>query len=107
MKTIRRMILGLSAFMAAWVILSFVGVMFNTGNAGLWTTSLMWSLLASVLVMPGLVVAHHATNRAERKAAQKRMAEASAREKQPAFIEEDYTEDTFWPPAETESADRG
>lgn len=113
MKTIRRSIVGLSALMAAWVAISFIGVMFNTGNAGFWTTSLMWSLLASVLVMPTLVIAHHATNRAERadrEEGQEYSDEpetvSSSREEQPAFINEREQEHPPWPPVEKEPMDR-
>ena len=62
MTIVRFLIPGLSALMGIWVVLSFAGVMFNPGNAGFWTTSLVSALLASVLVMPVLVIVHHATS---------------------------------------------
>ena len=46
--------------MAIWVLSSFAGLMINPSNAEIWTTSLMWSLLSSLIVMPILVVVHHA-----------------------------------------------
>jgi hypothetical protein len=105
MKTARQIILALSVVMGLWVIGSFVGVMFNVTNAGFWTTSLMWSLLASVLVMPALVVAHHATNRAERRAAERR-AQPSPYTQSP-FIREEEKEGALWPEADERSAEEG
>lgn len=66
----RLFIVALSSLMGLWVFGSFAGVMFGLDNAGFWTTSLMWSLLVSALVMPVLVVLHHATVRAERRSTQ-------------------------------------
>jgi glucose dehydrogenase len=104
MRTIRRLIKGLTILMTVWVMLSFVGVMFNPANAGVWTTSLMWSLIASVVVMPGLVVAHHANERAARKRAAE-SARASL-ESQPAFIEEADEEELLWPSSEESVSDK-
>jgi len=108
MKVIRQFILTLSFLMGVWVIGSFVGVMFNAANAGFWTTSLMWSLLASVLVMPALVIMHHANNRrASRKAAeQQAQSSESPVEQQPPFIEEEEQEDVLWPKPEDHSSQR-
>jgi hypothetical protein len=72
MTIVRSLVPGLSALLAAWVVLSFAGVMFNPGNAGFWTTSLISSLLASVLIMPVLVIVHHATKRADTRKATER-----------------------------------
>jgi uncharacterized membrane protein len=68
MPIVRQLIPGLSALMGVWVFLSFAGVMFNAGNAGFWTTSLISALLASVVLMPILVVLHHATAQGDRTA---------------------------------------
>lgn len=98
MKPVRKIIIGLSFLMGAWVIASFGGVMINAGDPGFWTTSLMWSLLASVIIMPGLVVAHHASKAAERRAAEKRMQQATPPiEEQPAFVDEREREKAGWP----------
>lgn len=96
MKIIRLIILGLSFVMGTWVIASFAGVMVNAGDADFWTTSLMWSLLASVLVMPALVVAHHATKNAEKRAAQKQMEQAAQSEEAP-FVDEREEQRAAWP----------
>lgn len=108
MRTVRQIILTLSFLMGLWVIGSFVGVMLNVSNPGFWTTSLMWSLLASVLVMPALVVAHHAnTRRATRKAAEQRANQAPPpQEDQPPFVEEEEREGALWPEPENHSSQR-
>jgi membrane protein implicated in regulation of membrane protease activity len=94
MKIVRQLIIGTSVFIAAWVGLSFIAVMLNTGNADFWTTSLVWSLLACIVVMPGLVIAHHANERAETRRAQQ------AVEEQTAFIDEAEQEGKLWPSEE-------
>lgn len=38
-----------------WLLSSFLGVMFNPSQASLWTQSLMWALLASVILAPALL----------------------------------------------------
>jgi hypothetical protein len=96
MKIVRQIIVGLSVFIGVWVSLSFIGVMFDTGNAGLWTTSLMWALLASVVVMPGLVIAYHASERAETQAERKRARRAM--EQQTAFVDDAEQEGPLWSP---------
>lgn len=108
MQVIRKIILGLSVFMGVWVAGSFIGVMFNIGNPEFWTASLMWSLLASVLVMPGLVIAHHARIQAERKAARKEMQmvqeSISTPDEHTAFVTEEHRGRTLWPEVEENSS---
>ena len=53
----RRLILLVSAAVGLWVLASFAGTMFDPARAQLWTRSLMWSLLASLLISPALLVA--------------------------------------------------
>lgn len=48
----KRLFQGLAIFVAVWVLGSFVGVMFDAARANLWTQSLMWALLASVILAP-------------------------------------------------------
>jgi hypothetical protein len=90
--------------MGTWVILSFLGVMFNPGNAGIWTRSLMWSLLACVVVMPGLVIVHHATRQAIRRALQSKSSSPPPIREQTPFIDDEAREQTW--SAERQSADR-
>lgn len=105
MTIMRYVVPGLSSLMGAWVLASFAGVMFNPGNAGIWTTSLVWSLLASLLVMPTLVIVHHAINRAEQRRARERRARPSppASPRENPFVEDASRERApDWPPSEEE-----
>ena len=103
MKIVRQIIFGLSVFIGFWVGLSFIGVMFDIGNAEFWTTSLMWALLASVVVMPGLVIAHHASEQAEARESRERARQAT--EQTPAFVDETAKEGALWP-SEAETKDQ-
>jgi NADH:ubiquinone oxidoreductase subunit 6 (subunit J) len=42
----------LAVAVAVWVLGSFVGVMLDGARADLWTRSLMWAMLASVILAP-------------------------------------------------------
>jgi hypothetical protein len=103
MKIIRKLIPVLGLFMGVWVLASFGGVMFNVTNAGFWTTSLMWSLLASLLIMPGLVVLHHATASAGKPAPDRPSSHPSLQE-QPDFVPEEEQEGMLWPEGEKDPA---
>jgi uncharacterized membrane protein YGL010W len=48
----KRLFQALAIFVAVWVLGSFLGVMFDPARANLWTQSLMWALLASVILAP-------------------------------------------------------
>jgi len=48
----KRLFQTLAIFIAIWVLGSFLGVMFDTARANLWTQSLMWGMLASVILAP-------------------------------------------------------
>jgi hypothetical protein len=48
----KRLFQALAIFIAIWVLGSFVGVMFDAAHANLWTQSLMWGMLASVILAP-------------------------------------------------------
>jgi hypothetical protein len=95
MKIVRQLIIGLSAFIAIWTGVSFIAVMFDAGNIDFWTTSLVWALLASVVVMPGLVIAHHATQQAKARA-DREQARQSIGQPTP-FVGEADQEDALWP----------
>jgi hypothetical protein len=51
----KRLFQVLAAFVAIWVLGSFVGVMFDGARQGLWTQSLMWSMLVSVILAPAFI----------------------------------------------------
>lgn len=42
----------LAVLVGIWLLGSFLGVMFNPGRADLWTQSLMWAMLSSVILAP-------------------------------------------------------
>ena len=48
----KRLFQTLAIFVAVWVLGSFVGVMLDAPRADLWTQSLMWALLASIILAP-------------------------------------------------------
>lgn len=102
MKQVRRLIIALSAFIGIWVLVSFTGAMVDSANASFWSSSLMWSLLSSLIVMPALVMVNHASTKASRKTA-KKQAQTPKRDQEP-FIEEESDEtQTLWPEPEQEA----
>lgn len=48
----KRLFLLLAILVAIWGLGSFLGVMFDPARANLWTQSLMWALLASIILAP-------------------------------------------------------
>jgi NADH:ubiquinone oxidoreductase subunit 6 (subunit J) len=48
----KRLFQALAIFVAIWVLGSFVGVMLDPARANIWTQSLMWAMLASVILAP-------------------------------------------------------
>jgi hypothetical protein len=103
MKQVRRLIIALSAFIGIWVLVSFTGAMVDSANASFWSSSLMWSLLSSLIVMPALVMVNHASTQASRKTAQEQT-QTPEREQEP-FIQEDADEtQTLWPEPEQEAS---
>lgn len=48
----KRLFQTLAIVVAVWVLGSFVGVMFDSARANLWTQSLMWAMLTSVILAP-------------------------------------------------------
>jgi hypothetical protein len=102
MTNIRRLILALSAFIGVWVLVSFAGAMFDSANAALWSNSLMWALLSSLIVMPALVMVNHASTQSTKQTAAQ--PQASADEEQEPFIQDESDEaHTLWPEPEQEA----
>lgn len=64
MSKIRRLIIPLSAGIGSWVLISFTGTMLGAPGAEAWTSSLMWALLAALLVFPMLLMANHHASKA-------------------------------------------
>jgi hypothetical protein len=48
----KRLFLSIAALVGLWVLGSFLGTMFDPARANLWTTSLMWAMLACVVLAP-------------------------------------------------------
>jgi len=53
----RRLIGFISAAVGLWMLISFAAVMLGAPHAAFWTSSLMWALLASMLLFPALLMA--------------------------------------------------
>lgn len=48
----KRLFQLLAILVGLWVLGSFLGVMFDPARANMWTQSLMWSMLSSVILAP-------------------------------------------------------
>jgi len=57
MISARRLIGFIGAAVGLWMLASFGAVMFGAPTAEFWTSSLMWALLASMLLFPALLMA--------------------------------------------------
>jgi hypothetical protein len=53
----RRLIGFICAAVGLWTMTSFAAVMIGAPHAAFWTSSLMWALLASMLLFPALLMA--------------------------------------------------
>lgn len=104
MPETRRLVLILSSAVGLWTLSSFAGAMFNPANAAFWSGSLMWSLLAILLVAPALLMIHHAssTGEAQRPASKTEKAETPA-EEAPFVDEEGHP--TLWPQPSPKSSE--
>lgn len=51
----KRLFLILVALVAVWGLGSFLGVMLDPARASLWTQSLLWAMLASIVLAPVLL----------------------------------------------------
>lgn len=96
MQNVRRAILYLSSVIGVWVAVSFGGAMVDSGNAAFWSSSLMWSLLAFLVVMPALAMVTHAST-AQRQAQQRAAQASSSEEEEKMFVDEEDEVRTLWP----------
>lgn len=48
----KRFFASLAVLVGIWLLGSFLGVMFDTARANLWTQSLMWALISCVILAP-------------------------------------------------------
>jgi hypothetical protein len=53
----RRLIGFISVAVGLWMLISFAAVMLGAPHTAFWTSSLMWALLASMLLFPALLMA--------------------------------------------------
>lgn len=101
MQNVRRLILYLSSIIGVWVLISFGGAMVDSGNAAFWSSSLMWSLLSFLVVMPALVLINHASTEASRRAQATARQQATPKSQQKPFVQEESDEvRTLWPEPE-------
>lgn len=63
MSSTRDLVVSLGFGIGFWVLASFAGAMLDPTHAEPWTTSLMWSLLASAVIAPALLMAYHNARR--------------------------------------------
>jgi len=103
MSFFRVLVPGVSALMAIWVLSSFAGLMINPSNAEVWTTSLMWSLLSSLIVMPILVVVYHAFGKTDETPSRQDTASEGHTDPPAPFVSDDSSSE--WPPSERDSKD--
>lgn len=104
MKNFQRAISVLSILMGGWVIASFVGVIATTGQIEFWTTSLKWSILVVLVVMPVLVFFHYANGRAKEENVQRE--QQPVLDEQPDFIDEEDRKERGWVSDDPTSAER-
>jgi ABC-type transport system involved in cytochrome bd biosynthesis fused ATPase/permease subunit len=101
MRFLRVLVPTLSALIASWVFVSFAGLMVNPASAGTWTTSLMWALLSSLVVMPILVVVHHMRVNAEQTTSAPESPSEEAADAPRPFVSNSANGSTSeWPPSE-------
>jgi hypothetical protein len=93
MSSPRDLIISLGFGTGFWVLASFTGAMLDPMRAEPWTTSLMFSLLASAVIAPALLMAYHSARQASAHAQGAAAAEAKP------FVEEEAAGQmtTLWP----------
>jgi len=109
MKSVRRLIQYLASAVGLWLLVSFAGAMVDSGNAALWSNSLMWALLSCLVIAPALLMVNDIfTRSAPDEEADAAGSSADADAAQKPFVEEESDEmQTLWPEpgAEPDSAD--
>ena len=108
----RRLLSILTPLVAFWALASFAGTMLDPGNAGFWTQSLMWSLIASMVVAPFFVFSRNQTSSRSATTAQAARSKRSASAEPTKATDEepfdDHSKRTLWPkPADTAEEDGG
>jgi hypothetical protein len=99
----RRLIGIICAAVGLWTLLSFAAVMLGVPHAAFWTSSLMWALLASMLLFPALLMAwlgagsSHSTSTSSREAESASRPEPFADEPSPLWPEPEEPPQNDWP----------
>jgi hypothetical protein len=93
MSSTRHLIVSLGFGIGFWVLASFTGAMLDPMRAEPWTTSLMFSLLASAVIAPALLMAYHSARQESAHAQSTAAGEAKP------FVEEEAAGQmtTLWP----------
>jgi len=100
MQNVQKIILYLASAIGVWLLVSFGGAMFDSVNAAFWSSSLMWSLLSFLIVMPALALMSDFSADASSSKA------TAPDEEAPSFVEEDTERaHTLWPEAESAQQD--
>jgi hypothetical protein len=97
MQSVQKIILYLASAIGVWLLVSFGGAMFDSVNAAFWSSSLMWSLLSFLIVMPALaLMSDFSAGDASSSNT------TAADEEAPSFVEEDAEQaHTLWPEADS------
>jgi len=102
MQNVQKIILYLASAIGVWLLVSFGGAMFDSVNAAFWSSSLMWSILSFLIVMPALALMSDFSAQGDASSS-----ETTAADKETAsFVEEDAERaHTLWPEAESAQQD--
>ena len=102
MQNVQKIILYLASAIGIWLLISFGGAMFDSVNAAFWSSSLMWSILSFLIVMPALALMGDISTEGDASSSEA----ASANEEPPSFVEEDAERaHTLWPEAQSSRED--
>lgn len=72
--------------------------MVDSANAAFWSSSLMWALLSFLVVMPALVLVHHASTQTSQPSQSAPQQPTASETGQTPFVEEESDEvRTLWP----------
>jgi hypothetical protein len=98
----KRLLSSLAIAVGAWVLVSFGGAMIDPAHAGLWTQSLMASLLTSLVLAPLLFVLRQRNEADVRTDATAAQTKAANQTEEP-FVDEDAGRmRTLWPQDDSE-----
>jgi len=88
MQPIRQLLTAFSYVIALWVVTSVVGVMADSVRAGFWSGSLMWALLASLMIAPALVMLYDPSIGASDRTETGSSASSASDDSQKSFVDE-------------------